>query len=194
MEKTIIDTINTAITTDFGFIKAFGFTRVSDKKDGSSVKKYPTTINIYTPNCNDDKEVYITPDRDESGLLWWEMGASESERLFQNVNKLSVKLTAYVWLNTDKINQDDMNDTTYASQIANAIPEEIEKTGVVIKGHIQNISYTIGDAGFKKYNFDKMFARKPYICFIITMNAEIYYNCLGNLTIKEYDACGNLES
>lgn len=191
MNKTVITAANIAIESELPFIETYGLTRVAEKKDGSDLKKYPATVNLYEENCNTDKEVYILPNRGKQALLWWEIRDSKVEKVFKNVNLLQANLRMFVWMNTAKINQDGGND--YISEIIAALPEEIN-SGAVIKAAFQDISYDTSADNFKKYSFDKQFEKKPYEMFSIDMKAIIYYTCLKPLIIKTYNECGILIS
>ena len=188
MNEKLINIINTELQSEFSFLKTFGITRIGEKKDGTEIKKYPTAVNELQENCNTDKEIYILPNRDEKGLIWWEILNTKKERVFKNVNLMQSSLKMYLWLNADKINKEE---TSFIDNIIAAFPEEIQENPI-IKATIKNINYKSQD--FVKYSFDKQYMRKPYYIFQVEMTGIIYYNCLSNLISKTYDVCGNIVS
>ncbi len=172
----------------------FGLCRKAQKTDGNTKKTYPAVINEQLENCNTDKEVYVMPDRKFMARVWWEqIGNSSNSEVSSRLETMIVPVRMYIWLNAEKINQQQLKLGNYLSDIFALIPKQIPQQDTVIyRTFVQNIRFKQNSDDFRIFSFDPHISTRPYIAFTVDMEFLLYVNrdCIPLLEVKNYDQCG----
>lgn len=192
MIEEVIDLLNAKVKTLAYVVEPYGLTRKTMKVDGKSRKVYPAAIE-HDKDCVTAKEILVTPDRKEYSVLWWEVvGTFANTEVNRSLNTMSGTIRLYVWLNTEKINKDNLRSTSYFSDFFAVMPRQLVATQNTHQTFIERVRFNQTDSNFRQYTFDEVFSTRPYVAFSIDIDLMLYVsaNCILPVENIDYDQCG----